>query len=236
MFADNLKLATILFIFPALLLPGCSKSAPESERALATCVLAEYVVKTAPPRGVLVLSNPFTQQSGRATEAYAFEKAGIEGLKEGFGKVPVTVVFPKLKEEALRDPGSVPMDPETKTPLSFLVAENAFSEVIQQNPNCDVVVSLIGVPVNLTGLKEWSQPGGPRFALLLPDWRMIGGPDQILKAFGEKKLVAAVVSKPNAVAAAGGDYKERFENRFLLVTSENVEGLMKESPAVFGLR
>jgi len=228
----SLSSAVLLSLLGAV--PGCS-SQPESERAVATRVLAEHVAKVAAPKGVLVISNPFSQKSGRPAEVYAFEKAGIEGLKEGFGKIPVTVAFPKLNQAAARDPGSVAMDPETKTPLSFMVAENAFSELIQQNPNCDVVVTLIGLPVNLAGLEEWTQPGGPRFALLLVDWRMIGGRDAILRAFQNKKLVAAVANKPNAVEATGGDYKERFESRFLLVTGENVESLMREYPAVFGL-
>ena len=216
---------------------ACSRSAPQSERAVATRVLAEYVATAAAPKAVLVISNPFTQQSGRPAEVYAFEKAGVKGLKEGFGsKVPVTVAFPKLKEAVLRDPGSVQVDPQTTTPLSFLVAENAFSELIQQHPNCNVVVSLIGLPVNLAGLKEWSQAGGPRFALLLPDWRTIGGREEILRAFREKKLVAAVVNKPNPVDAAGNDYKEQFENKFFLVTAANAEKILSESPALFGLR
>lgn len=226
-----------IVLFCLCVFGGCAKSGGESERTVATRVLAEYVANAAPPKGVLVISNPYTQHEGKPAEIYAFEEAGIQGLKEGFGpKMPLTVVFPKLKEEALRNPGSVAIDPQTKTPLSFLVAENAFSELIQQNTNCDVVVSLIGLPVNLAGVKEWSQPGGPKFALLLPDWRMIGGPEQVLKAFRETKLLAAVVNKPNAEEAAGSDYKEQFESRFLLVTSKNVEGLMKEYPAVFGLR
>jgi hypothetical protein len=216
---------------------GCTRSAPQSERTVATRVLAEYVAKAAQPKAVLVMSNPFSEQSGRPAEVYAFEKAGIEGLKEGFGpKVPVTVAFPKLKDEVLRDPASVSVDPQTTTPLSFLVAPNAFSEVIQQNAKCDVVVSLIGLPINLAGMKEWSQPGAPKFALLLPDWRMIGGRDEILRVFREKKLLAAVVNKPNGAEGQGKDYKERFESRFFLVTEANVEGLLRDYPAVFGIR
>jgi hypothetical protein len=233
----NRRLAIIFFGVAALLGGGCSQSAPESDRAVATRVLAEYLAKVVQPKAVLVISNPFTQQSGRSPEVYAFEKAGVEGLKEGFGaKIPVTVAFPKLKEEVLRDPGSVAVDPQTTTPLSFLVAENSFSEVIRQNPNCDVVVSLIGLPVNLAAMKEWSQPQGPKFALLLPDWRMIGGRDEIVRAFKGKKLIAAVANKPGASDTPARDDKEQFENRFLLVTVENVEGLLRDFPAVFGLK
>lgn len=219
--------------------PGCTRSAPESDRAIATRVMAEYLSSAAAPKAVLVISNPFSQQPGRPAEVYAFEEAGIDGLKEGFGgKVPLTVAFPKLKEEVLRDPASVQIDPKTTTPLSFLVTENAFSEVIQQHPECDVVVSLIGLPANVPGLKEWSRAGAPRFALLLPDWRMIGGREEILRVFREKKLVAAVVNKPNAPEErnGSGDYRAVFDRRFLLVTSENVEQLLREHPTIFGLR
>ena len=230
--------AALVLISAVAIGAGCTKSAPESERTIATRVMAEYLAKTATPKAVLVVSNPFTQQRGRAAEVYAFEEAGIEGLKQGFGdKVPVKVVFPKLKEEVLRDPASVPVDPQTTTPLSFLVTESAFSEVIQQHRDCDVVVSLIGLPANLRAFKEWAQAGPPRFALLLPDWRMIGGPDEIKRAFSQKKLVAAVVHKPNAPAEAGtGEARAIFDRRFLLVTAENVEQLLNEHPATFGLR
>ena len=228
---------SFIILVPVLgLFFGCSRGAPESERAIATRVLAEHIVKAASPKAVLVLSNPFTQQSGRPAEVYDFEKAGVDGLKDGFGaKIPVTIAFPKLKPEALRDRGLVPVDPQTTTPLSFLVAENAFSEAIQQHSNCDVVVSLIGLPVNLPALKEWSQAGLPKFALLLPDWRMIGGREEILRSYREKKLVAAVVNKPNPTESAGRDYREQFENRFILVTADNVEKMLADHPAVFAL-
>ena len=229
--------STRAIFIAALFLAGCSKSAPESERTAATQVLAEYVVTSARPKGVLVISNPFTQQSGRPANVYAFEKAGVDGLKKGFGaKVPLTIAFPKLREQVLRDPGSVQVDPQTTTPLSFLVAENSFRELLQMHPNCDVVVSLIGLPVNLVAFKEWSQAGAPKFALLLPDWRMIGGREEILRAFREKKLIAAVVNKPNAIESVAKDYREQFENRFILVTADNAEKALADYPAAFGSR
>ena len=99
------------------------------------------------PKKVLVLSNPFSQQSGRSEQVYDFEKAGVAGLKEGFGKaVKIEVVFPALKPEVLNDPRSVQVDPQTTTPLSFLVSEQAFSDVLQKHPDADLMVSLIGLP------------------------------------------------------------------------------------------
>lgn len=217
---------------------GCTKTAPVSERELATRVLAEEVAKVIAPKKVLVISNPFSRESGRPPEVYEFEKAGISGLQEGFGEgAEVEVDFPALKPEVLKDPGSVQVDAQTTTPLSFLVVQNAFSALVQKHSDADLVVSLIGLPVNLVEFPEWTQPGKPQFALLLPDWRMIGGKEAILQSFRSRKLAAAVVRKPNSPEGEiPGDSTEAFHQRYWLVTPENVEKLLAEHPAAFGLR
>jgi hypothetical protein len=220
-----------------LFLAGCSRSAPESERQLATRVLAEYVATAKAPKLVLVFSNPFSQRSGGSEQIYAFEEAGIAGLKEGFGNVRMEVEFPAIKPEALRDRTSVQIDPQSTTPLSFLVTDGAFSESAGRHPNADIIVSLIGLPVNLASFTEWHATGKPAFALLLPDWRMIGGREEILQSFRTGKLVAAIVRKANAPEGdVIGDSKEEFDRRYLLVTKENVEGLLAADPSAFGIR
>ena len=216
---------------------GCSKNAPESERELATRSLAQYVARSAAPKSVLVISNPFSREGSRPPEVYAFETAGIAGLKSGFGpSVSLEVDYPALKPEVLRDPNSAPIDPQTTTPLSFLVSDGAFSTLAQRHAKADLIVSLIGLPVNISAFKEWKEKGPPKFALLLPDWRMVGGSDSILEAFRSGKLVAAVITRPHAPDAAPGKGPAAFDQRFLLVTADNVQALLKEYPAAFGLR
>ena len=230
-FVSILLLGLLAFSF------GCSDSAPLSDRELATTVLAQESAKVVRPKKVLVLSNPFSQQSGSPAQVYDFEKAGITGLQEGFGNaVKMDVVFPQLKPEVLKDPRSVQVDPQTTTPLSFLVTEQAFSDVLQKNPDSDLAVSLIGLPLNLAGFKQWNQSGRPQFALLFPDWRMIGNETAIVRAFQSGKLVAAVVRKPLPDEKQQGDAKAQFAARYFLVTRENVETLLREHPAIFFLR
>jgi hypothetical protein len=222
-------LATGMLLFFA----GCTDSAPLSERELATTVLAQESGRIVRPKKVLVLSNPFSQQAGSSAQVYDFEKAGIAGLNEGFGQAAkLEIAFPQLKPEVLKDPRSVQVDPHTTTPLSFLVGDQAFSEVLQKHPDADLVVSLIGVPLNLTGFKQWNQSGKPQFALLFPDWRMIGNESAIVRAFQSGKLVAAVVRKPIPEERAG-DAKAQFDGKYFLVTAANVENLLKAHPAIF---
>jgi len=198
-----------------------------TSREIATRVLAEHLSKVLKPDKVLVISNPFSQMAGKPPEVYQFENAGIKGLRDGFGSgVQLRIVFPRLKPEIITNPEAAAIDPRTKTPLSFLMTENAFSELLSSNRDCALVVSLIGLPLNLQTLPEWTKPGSPQFALLMPDWRMIGDSESINASFQSGKLAAVVMRKPGAPRDDQQPAKEmhvEFESRYLLVTKTNVK-------------
>jgi hypothetical protein len=202
---------------------------PLSQREIAMRSLGEYLRKEANPRAVLVAGNPFSQMSGRPAQVYAFEKASEAGLRKGLGAgVDAQVDFPKLKPEALKNASAVYIDPRTTTPLSFLVAEGSFDELARAHPNADVLVSLIGLPLDTTREEFWTK-GKIRIALLLPDFRMVGDLESVRGAFKSGKIIAAVVERPGVARTdepVRGDYKAEFEKRFVLVTRENVDGLL----------
>lgn len=213
---------------------GGAREAAVEGRAGATRRLAEYAARQFSPDCVVVISNPFTQRGGRAEEIYEFQRAAVAGLREGFGEaVELKVEFPRLTPEAEADPGSVRMDPGTKTPLSFMVAAGAFDEVIRKH-ECGLVVSLIGLPVDLAGFASWNSEGDPKFLLLLPDWRMIGGREAILEAFESGKLAAAVIEKP-AVEQGTPALPDGTGPGYLVVTAENARALLEAHPGAFGL-
>jgi hypothetical protein len=199
-----------------------------SERAYATQLLADFVKTAARPKAVLVIGNPFADAPNRPAEVAQFETAGIAGLHAGFGAIPLKVGHPKIKPAVLADPTAIQIDPNSPTPLSFIVESAAFDELIKANPDCDVVVSLIGLPVNLSGMETWTRPGAPRFALLLPDWRMVGDAAAIEKAFTSGKLVAAVVARPGAAEV---DPKQRYQ----VINASNVVETLGAAPTLFGL-
>jgi hypothetical protein len=216
---------------------GGAETVALHSRELATRVLAEHLVKSGTGKRALVVSNPFKQQKGTARDIVAMENAGIRGLEKGLGgKVPYKVVFPELKREAINDPRSVYIDAETATPLSFLVTEEAFDELLESHSDVDLIISLIGLPADLGQVRCWHTNGPPRFALLLPDLRMIGNSEAVRQAFGSGKLVAMVLPKPNAPAAdvpLGGDTAAAFEKRYLLVTAGNIEQMIRTYPRLF---
>jgi hypothetical protein len=206
-------------------------------RKIATRELARHLSTNQPDARILVIGNPFTQRRGQPREIVAFEKAGLRGIREGWSGSAVTVVYPELRPEFLKEPASVYVDPNTVTPLSFLVDEGALDQLTRANPGCNLLVSLIGLPVNLLQTKAWRDPETPRFALLLPDWRMVGSAEEIIHAVKSGKIVAAVVNRPRASAdrspKTGESSAEEFHRNFLLVTPSNVEHLIRTSPQVF---
>jgi hypothetical protein len=207
-------------------------------RQVATRVLAEYLAKAYPQARALVVGNPFTLRSGQGPEVYAFEKAGVRGLEEGFNKPDaIEVVFPDLKPEFLAQPTTVYVDPKTTTPLSYLVSEDAFDRLIQTHPNFELVVTFIGLPVNIAQSRSWQDVVKPHFALLLPDWRVVGGVDAVREAVKSGKIAAAVVRRPGGIGdetpIQRQEYQSEFTRRFLLVTRENVDELMRTFPRAF---
>src|SRR5262245_55644406 len=180
------------------------KKTPEQRaflsRELATEGLADYLAQKYPGQRALIISNPYTQQRGLEKGIYDQEEAGVRGLRKGFaGKVVLeAVAFPELKSAAQADPRAVEIAPGSTTPLSFMVAEDAFDKLARQHANCDIIISLIGLPANLGRVEAWSTPGKPKFALLLPDLRMVGDGAAVQHAMKTEKLAAFVLNKPGA--------------------------------------
>jgi hypothetical protein len=209
-----------------------------AQRVLATHGLADFLVSHGAGKKALILANPFTQRPGRPAEIYDFEAAGLEGLRRGFGKTIAlgAIEYPALRPDYLRNPDSVRIAPQTTTPLSYLVAEDAFDMLAQRHPDCDLVVSLIGLPANLRRVQLWQKSGGPRLALLLPDLRLIGDQAAVRAAFRSGKIAATVLNKPGAPAEdipIGRDTKAEFERRYLLVTADTIDSLIKAYPQLF---
>lgn len=229
----------IIAIVAGILVVSCAawygvfhaNAAPLSEREIATRVLGEYIRKRANAHAALIISNPYAEMASRTAEAYRFEKAGQDGLRKGLAPdINVKIGYAKLKPDAIRDVTSIFVPPNTTTPLSYLVDDSSFDDLVRKNPDCDVIVSLIGLPANAPAAAFWQKNGSPRIALLLPDFSVLGDPSMIRHAFKSGKIVAAVITKPGASThkSLSSDYKAEFERRFVLVTADNIDQLLPQ--------
>jgi hypothetical protein len=238
---------TPALVFVALVAAGFSlwfflKADPQGNalrvREIATRGLAEHLARTRPGKSALIISNPFAQRQDTAQAIVETEQAGIRGLREGFGRSisVAAVVFPELKPEARENPRALLGDVETSTPLSYLVEPEAFDQLAGKHANCEIIVSLIGLPLEVARCEAWKAAGAPRFALLLPDLKVIGDAAAAKSAMKSGKLLAFVLARPGAPGddtTPGRDWKAEFEKRFLLVTAENVEQVVQAYPGLF---
>ncbi|MBK9138589.1 MAG: hypothetical protein IPM17_07495 [Verrucomicrobia bacterium] len=207
------------------------------ERVVALRVLAEYLSSRDAGGKVLVVANPFARQPGQGTDVYAFEDAALRGLRQGLKGTwhLVGVAHPELLPAAAKDPTSIPLPPDLTTPLSFMTSAGAWDALLRAHPVTDVWVSLIGLPVNATAMAFWREER-PRLALLLPDFRVLGGARVVQDAFASGKIVAAVLHRPGAgTAPAARAQKDGdiFDHRFLLVTRTNIAAVVSAWPELF---
>lgn len=200
-------------------------------RALARSILAETNVPT-----VLIIGNPFAREAGAPKDLRRYDQASLDGFRAGAGsKVIVELDHPRLRPEAEANPGTVRIPPTT-TPLSFLLAEGAFQSLADQHPRAGLLVSLVGIPPGLTRLPLWSSPGGPRLALLLPDWRVFGDANAVREAFASGRIAGAVLRRTGAPPESQplkGDPEADLRDRFLIVTPKNAAEMMARHPELF---
>jgi hypothetical protein len=226
-------LAWRLFYTPDRLLRGRALD----RREVALRVLGEHLAGQAEGQTALIVANPFSQMPGQARAVYAFDEAAPRGLTAGWGDRvrSAGVAYPELTPAAKQDPSSVPLPPDATTPLSFLTVERAWDALAQRHPDATLFVSVIGLPAEVQALECWRRPS-PRFALLLPDLRLVGDAIAVAAAFKSGKIIAAVLNRPGAPTesvAMQRDFRAEFEARFLLVTATNIDDLIQVFPNLF---
>jgi hypothetical protein len=172
---------------------------------------------------VLLLSNPYTRNSAQSKTIRQFEAAGIKGFKLGLGEASrVEVVFPEIRPEYEEHPEKAVFPPNTKTPLSFLMEGASLDQLAVSHPNCELIVSLIGLPVGIDQLDVW-KGDSHQFGLLLPDLRVLGSKAKALEAFKRGKIAAVVVDDPQSQEA-------------LVIDSSNVEDVLSNRPQLLGFK
>lgn len=170
----------------------------------------------------LVLIDPPSSLNRERTAAL------LEGLKRGFnGRVSIgSEAFPQRPASAggaSDDGGPRPESEGVSQPMDYWLTREEFDSLVEKHlETCDLVVSMIGVPADAEKMRLWSLPDRPKVALAS------GSVFELRHLIGNGSIVAAVAFSPEAVFSnerPPADVNEAFKRRFLLLTTENVEGL-----------
>jgi hypothetical protein len=207
-----------------------------AERERATRLLGEHLARVAPGKHGLILANPFAGQPGHPREIVLFDDAGVRGLQASTrGTLHWdNIARPSVRPEFGRDPASVYIDPETTTPLSFLVTGAELDRILALHAQAQVVASLIGLPVDITRSAAWQKTSPIVFALVFPDFRLLGAQAEVQAAFKSGKILAAVLARPEPTPlGAAAPPVQDGSDRFLLVHAGNLDRVLSQYPKLF---
>ncbi len=185
-------------------------------------LLGEFLGRERPGQNVLLFANPFTLKPEASTKIMEHDAMGYHGLKAGLqDRVTLTKVFPNILADYERDPSVVFIPPASKTPLSFVINPRSWDDLANAHPDHTVLVSLIGLPKGVEQLELWKENDPRTVALLLPDFRILGRPAEVIALFEKGKLLAAVIEDSETGLP-------------VLVSKANIAQLLKEQPKAFG--
>ncbi len=183
-----------------------------------TYVLGEKLAKIKPGAKVLLIVNEQNEMNKR-------QDILIEGLKEGFGTsiTSVTIKTPKKKE-------SKGAPEEMMMPLMEMMKAEDFNKLIAQNKSCNLIITLIGLPMDIGGLSIWKNfESNPKKT---PKLVIVNGDVSMMYQAIKSGLVPAVVThNPHArytEDAPPKDPQAAFDVRYLLITTKNVDEVAKK--------
>jgi len=182
-------------------------------------------------------------QFGSAADPDSAASAQVDGLKEGFGgRIEIVAeISPKIPDSAknafsqemapMAEGEGGPEGGEMLPPLEFWFTGKLFDQLVTDNKDkCDLIITTIGLPMDLGAMKFWEMKDRPKLALAS------GSVYELKQAIKKGVIVGAVTYNPKAVydeKPPPSDLDAAFDKRFLLVTPENVDTVAREHRDLF---
>jgi len=210
----------------------------EQRIRMAAEVLGTLIASERPASRVLLLTDP--PASGEYIPAMV--KAAKKGLTAGLGKKGrlVGVTSPEFSEDVRKDlmieNGNIVDSTNWLPSLDCWFKYRYLRPLYESNEKCDVVVSLIGLPIDLDAALGSAQvlSDDPRFAVLMGNMRDAHAAKE---AFEVRHLIGAVVMHPCRTTdfpdAAGPELRAAFSQKCCLVTARNISRVIQEYPGFF---
>jgi hypothetical protein len=175
-------------------------------------VLAEQLKSAYPNATVLVITNERNEYNAERHDA----------MLEAFSILNIGKTF------------EVPDPAETEDMMMDMsITAEEFDAIMDNNSNCDLVVSTIGLPMDFTEMEFWKKEPEGRPVLVLTEGYVYD-----LKPAIQHGFIGAVI-QPNPDAVYDQEKKlpkdtmEAFNDRFILITADNLEEMDKKYEHLF---
>ena len=177
-------------------------------------VLGQELAKKFPKSTVLVIVNDKDYEKNK------FEANLVDGLKAGFNNQMVIdgIDAPDLPKSDT---------PEMQMPMEMMFKAEHFDALVEKYPKCNLIVSLMGLPSDFQDIALWMKEDAER-----PKVGLIDGDVEVLKdAIADGYISALVAYKPGVKFSekpAPKDPNAAFSERYQLVTTENIDSIVKK--------
>ena len=150
----------------------------------------------------------------------------IEGaLKEAFdGKLTIAGT---VHLEAPEDQDGMPPMFET------MFTAEAFDEIVADNPEATLILSLVGLPMNWKEMQFWQMEDAKRPKLVITNGQVYELYDPIIQGYVNAVVHYNPSSEYNFEEDVPSDVTEAFEKRYLLIDADNIAKIAAENEGMF---
>lgn len=176
------------------------------------CIAAEYLAtylakKTKNKSKALIIFRELSELQQKKNESL------LEALKKGFNE--------KININAVERIGKLlkwnPSKSEIQKSISLSVEE--FENIIAKHPECNTIISFVGVPKKHKQLTFWEGKNAPDFAVITDSIYTLGAP------VTQGKIIAAIIINPDKRTVSSSKNKsleDAFKENYLMLTNENL--------------
>ena len=185
--------------------------------------LGEYMQRKFANHSVLVIASP---KMAGANE-YADDRLDTirDSLKDAFdGRLTIAdTVHLKTPE---MEHGMPPM-------FETMFTAEAFDEIVADNPDADLILSLVGLPMDWKDMKFWHKEDEKRADLIVTNGQVFELYDLILQDYVDAVVHYNPASQYNFQDDVPSDSTEAFEKRYLLIDAGNIAKIAAENKGMF---
>lgn len=112
----------------------------------------------------------------------------------------------------------------------------AFDEIVFDNPEANLILSLVGLPVNWKQMLFWVMEDSKRPKLVITNGQVFDLYDPIIQGYINAVVHHKPASEYNSQDDVPYDVTEAFEKRYLLIDADNIAEIASENEGMFAPR
>jgi len=185
--------------------------------------LGEYMQRKFAGHSVLLIASP---KIAGANE-YADDRLDTirDSLKDAFdGRL--SIVRTVHLEAPEMENGMPPM-------YETMFTAEAFDEIVADNPEVDLILSLVGLPMNWKEMEFWQISDEKRSKLVMTNGQVFELYDPIIEGYVNAVVHYNPASQYNFQDDVPSDSTEAFEKRYLLIDADNIAKIASENKGMF---